>query len=146
MKKILSTFILLICLVVASISIAADSYLCVADKSVGFRYNEQSKKWVEAIFDVTDVKYIITTSEPLIDNEKISNRAWAIKNLGDEYPFAYSNENFSNNDSIIIKAGYEFFIDKKSLRYLKVYNQGYWSGKDNNKDTPYLEIGKCSPL
>lgn len=122
------------------------TYLCIADKATGFSYKEKYQKWDSANFNVSDVKYIITKSKPLLISENNQKEVWAIKHFGDESVFAYSKEDFSNKDIIIIRGGYEFFINKISLRYLKIYNQGYWDGKDNNDNTPHMEIGKCSPL
>jgi hypothetical protein len=48
-------------------------------------------------------------------------------------------------------------MDRKNLRYLNVYPHGWWDvgqnvgvehlfGVGEGDDTPFIEIGKCSPM
>jgi hypothetical protein len=41
----------------------------------------------------------------------------------------------------------EFRMNRNSLRFVYVYPYGYWNhGSENGGDTPYVAIGKCSPM
>lgn len=75
-----------------SLVTSAEQYLCVADKGVGFSYNEQRKQWENAIFNVEDNKYIIS------DHSKYTvvfgERAFFVTEIGEEVPMTTCKEGF----------------------------------------------------
>ena len=119
----------------------ADSYLCIPDKSAGFSYSTATKTWDYARFDVRDSKYLLKRSD--------SKWSWSIFGKN---PFLSMTVCTSQSpDTFIFCNGfYDVRVNTKSLRFQLVYPIGYTnsyaSPSDEGGDTPYLEIGKCSPL
>ena len=70
---------------------------------------------------------------------------------------AYCENEFNESGAIICcKTTYIFKMNNINLRYLKIYPHGYYNDNIKYKnwgillkedsDSPYMEIGKCSPL
>ena len=87
-----------------------------------------------------------------VTKSKSKEYAWEVKKLGDSFVVAYCKYDFSEYGALACESIYEFRMNNKNLRFIRVYPLGYWT--DNVKgnpskegeDTPYIEIGKCSPL
>jgi len=120
-----------------------DSYLCVAESAVGFSFNKTAKKWEWANFKAED-KYLVSKSSE-------ASKEWEVKKIGassgtpctggfDEYGF------------IRCEGRLDFRMNNKSLRYIIVHPYGYVVSEyskglfEEGVITPYIEIGKCSPL
>ena len=134
--------------VLASHSIAAETpLLCVADMASGFAFDKSKGSWNAATFR-TQKKYLVTKSSQ-------KGFAWDIKEVGEKLPISACEKDF-NEDGILTCDGFqEFHINKTNGRFLSAYRIGYWndnssSDKDDifreGKNTPHMEIGKCSPL
>jgi len=123
-----------------------EQYLCVADKSTGFGYNNRSKEWGVRSF-VTDKKYLISpTSSP--------TKRFLITQVGEKTPTGFCEDGFNDAGFLLCTmiAG-EFKFNRNTGRFLLSYLYGYFTvgleappTTDENSDTPYLEIGKCSPF
>jgi len=121
------------------------SYLCIADSAVGFIFNKSTKAW-NRTFIQTDRKYIISKSESIYD-------VWEVNVIGDDFPFSGCKEDFNDDGNLFCEGLSDFRFNKYNLRFLKIYPIGYWNEfrgvmknyKEGN-NTPYMEIGKCSPL
>jgi hypothetical protein len=106
-------------------------WICLVDYAVGFYWS--GKDWESNNFK-TDNKYIVAREEP--------GGPYTIKDSGDsyggecagpgDYGFIYCND-FG-----------EFKFDTKSMRFLKTYTMGYFDGRDEEGNTPNIELGKCT--
>jgi hypothetical protein len=121
-----------------------DSYLCVAESAVGFSFNKASQQWERANFKA-DKKYLVSKSSE-------GGKTWEVKEMG-QSEGTTCEEGFNENGFIKCKGLLDFTMNKNSLRYILVHPYGYVV-KEYKKGgfleegalTPYLEIGKCSPL
>ena len=138
---LLTIFALLILL--PAVSYAEDntenvSYLCVAEKATGFSFNETTKDWDSTDFFVDDRKYVISKA-------KAEDYIWSVTKIGINIPTALCKYDFTSA-GFIKCSGYssQFWFSRDRLKYLYTESMGYWSLP--NDYTPYMEIGKCSPL
>ena len=121
-------------------AVAADTYLCIPDKSTGFTFNKVTHQWGEARFGVDGKKYFLK-------NDK-GNWQWTESGDSERSPVRCSN--FNNYDSMSCTGFYEITFNRKSLRFQKIYADGYINNPDvigTDKEgtaTPYMEIGTCS--
>jgi hypothetical protein len=121
-----------------------DSYVCVAESAVGFDYNKTSKKWERKDFK-TESKYVLSKSSD-------AGKGWEVKKIGQKEGTSCGS-GFDENGFIRCSGILDFLMNNKSLRYIVSHLYGYVI-KEYPKDspleegslTPYLEIGKCSPL
>jgi len=136
---------LLVLFFVSSTSFA-EKYICLADTVTGFKYSETSEKWVQTKF-IADDKYIISKSDT-------ESYAFKVVEIGSKYPVANCAEDFGEYGYLICGgAGQDFRFQKKNGRYIRSSVMGYFNVlpssngiTDSTSDTPYLEIGKCSPI
>lgn len=155
MKKI----IFLICLTFPSLAYSGEGYICIPDKATGFSFDKEIG-WKLANFIPNDKFVIIRPNKS--DKERfkhLNNLAWVIKKLGDTGIEAPCEEASPINDmftgATVCEGLSTFKINFKNLRFLHAHLWGFYSDKldsDNTapfyegKLTPYIEIGKCSPL
>lgn len=133
-------------LLLPTIAISDVSYLCVADRATGFGY-EKSTGWSNVSFTASS-KYLVSKSTR-------KDTTWEVKTVGQRVPFSLCENDFSENGALICKGLPEIRMNRISGRFLSVYPIGYWSDDMNVKgetrfregaNTPFMEIGKCSPL
>lgn len=124
----------------ASISDAAaqDAYLCIPDASTGFTFNSTSKAWEVARFTVANRRYVMRSQ----------GAAWSWSEMGDPHQDkcdAITQYGFVNCGGII-----EIRFNKNTLRYQRWMTIGYVMSERNaaseGSNTPFLEIGRCSPI
>lgn len=125
-----------------------EKYLCVPDLATGFRYNKSSRGWEQANFK-TDHKYIISKS----DDKK--STYFKVNKIGEIYPWWGCAEGFNESGFLFCSGiGGEFKFNKKNGRYILANLIGYFVvlsdsplfPTDEKSDTPFIEIGKCSPF
>lgn len=136
-----------------SASALAESYICIEDQSVGFRYDKATDKWEGEIFKASNTKYVYSKSS--------RTGGWEIKVVGKSYPEAKCDADFNKAGLLICADGFtQFRMNKNNGRYLAVSPIGYWSDIKKlpknaspidylfleGQNTPYIEIGKCSPM
>lgn len=115
----------------AASSIAADpSWLCIIDKITGF--SVKNGIWSITTFRSGD-KYL------LIKNEE-GQYEW--RGFGKKIGSPCR----ENNTGLYCDSVEQVHFNKKTLRFLYVYPEGYVSGVDINENTPGIGIGTCSPL
>ena len=70
-----------------------------------------------------------------------------VTRIGEKYAYACKKNSPNEYGMIFCDDIVEFKINVNSLRYMKIYAVGYY-GPDagNTSNTPYIEIGTCSPL
>jgi hypothetical protein len=121
-----------------------DSYLCVAESAVGFSFNKTSKNWEQANFKAEN-KYLVSKSSE-------ASKEWEVKKIGEssgtDCPGGFDQYGFIRCEGLL-----DFRMNNKSLRYIVVHPYGYVvkeypkSGLlQEGSITPYIEIGKYSPL
>ena len=123
------------------------AYLCIADMSTGFKYKDG--RWQSASFDVTDHKYILRRTKES-DSSLLKDAAWVWGELGDEYMVrckttSPESKGFISCEDIAVNVT----VNVNSLSFQIIQDLGYVrSDRDYGEDssTPFLEIGKCSPL
>jgi len=126
--------------VAAHDAVAAVSYICTPGNSTGFTFNKAARQWDVARFDVVGKKYFVK-------NDKGSWQ-WLEAQDSDRSPVRCGD--FNNYDTLSCAGLYEITFNRKSLRFQKIYAEGYVTGLDvagTDKEgaaTPYLEIGTCS--
>jgi hypothetical protein len=126
---------------------SAESYLCVADNSVGFTYDKSADTWNPNSIK-TDSKYLVRES-----NDK--DYVWQVRRLGSDLTIGQCDSDF-NESGFLFCDGlfYDFLMNKYSLRYRIIHKVGYVEGKKfwekfglkEGDRTPYMEIGKCSTI
>jgi hypothetical protein len=142
--------ILGVCALFCSVAVAGrpGSYLCATDMSTGFRLDKGTGQWRIANFK-PERKYIVTQSST-------DALVWDVRPIGSASAIARCKSNPDFNPQALRCSGHEeFWIDRKSVKFLEVYPHGYWdTGQESapgilptgDPDTPLIEIGTCSPL
>ena len=127
-------------MVVSVLFAAEERYLCVAEKATGFRYNPEKKIWETANFSVENKKHLVRETETTFDKLEMIT-------MGNIYRECYSIDGFDEQGYANFECTeyVEFKMHKKTGRYLLVYMTGYIDG-DSADNTPFIEIGKCSPF
>lgn len=119
----------------------AESYMCIAEASGGVFYDTQSKNWIGAIFNADEKLMIKKTPE---DSEDAKYRVY---DYGKVFPRYVCEKDFKDNGYLFCSSAVGFFkFNKNNLRFLSSYEAGYVDGNDNNENTPFISVGKCSPM
>ena len=161
------------CLLLAlNVGHAAESptgWICISEVSTGFHYDAQTQKWSAISFE-SGHRYLVRKQNEK-EKEAYQNPngwrrqlgmpvdiAYTVCKSGKEcfsptyycvYPPNETSGNMSCVDTIGIVA---FVFNIKTLRMQEYYFGGYmsqglpWVSDTVNPDTPFLEIGTCSPL
>ncbi len=127
----------------------AQQYLCVAEQAAGFSYDKATKEWKNATFKASS-KYLISKADGTWG-------AFQVTRIGDDSPFIFCKSDFNEASFLLCSAGLaaigDFNFNKTNGRYLYSSPFGYYNVlpeanniTDENSDTPFLEIGKCSPF
>ena len=67
--------------------------------------------------------------------------------IGQKLTYCHSYKDFYKDGYAAFECtGGYFRINKNLGRYIHVYFGGYLRGDGEDRDTPYMEIGKCSPF
>jgi len=138
-----------LCVTFPTISFAVDAYLCLPHSTTGFKYDKNLGDWKTNNFGNRD-KYIVSKS-------KLPGYAWKVTKYMKTAPIYVCEEDFNNSGYLFCEETGEFRMNKHNLRYIRTYILGYYNlnVKDDNgkvkpeeegSSTPFIEIGKCSPL
>lgn len=122
-------------------SYAADSYLCVGELATGFDFNKSTKSWHTTSFSPN--KFVVTK---VSGNTKT---AYEVKRLGTDVAGLYCTT-YRNNELISCSGLFQrMVINTKNLRFTYTHVFGYHdklSSMPEGKFTPFMQIGKCSPI
>ena len=129
-----------------SFALAEEQYLCTGEIASGFYFNKSAKIWQHTKFEA-DSKYTISKAEG-------SKWAFVVRKVGDSSPIAACKDSFDEAGLLFCKgAGYDFRFNRNNGRYLSAYLFGYFTVlpesndiTDTTSDTPFIEIGTCSPI
>jgi hypothetical protein len=121
----------------------AEGWLCAGEKATGFKV-VPGQDWDYGRFNVAE-KYLIKRPEKR--NVLFPDTTWVVTVLGENTPSFYCDREFYENR---IKCTWfrDFLFDRSTLRYTLVQFGDFIEAKDTDPEaaTPYIEIGKCSPL
>ncbi|QTP59551.1 hypothetical protein HNO53_12990 [Billgrantia antri] len=126
---------------------AEDKYICAADSSVGFAYNQLTQTWNNASFN-SEARYVV--SEPGESEES----EYVITEIGQQFPDGFCKNGFNEYGFLHCNTiGGSFKFNRNTGRYLLAYHFGYYSVPkedlgtvEEGNNTPYIEIGTCSPF
>jgi hypothetical protein len=127
----------------------AEGYLCAGDKATGFAFNPTRKEWNETRFRV-DSKYLIRRKN---DKDALWKDAlWVVVEVGESVALATCNSDFTEWGTLVCDGMRRFIFNQKNMRFQIYYQGAYiWEGDGTSSgpestDTPYIEIGRCSPI
>ena len=129
-----------------SFALADEQYLCTAKSASGFYFNKSVKIWQRTKFEA-DSKYTISKPEG-------SQWAFVVRKIENFSPIATCKDDFDEAGLLFCKGtGYDFRFNRNNGRYLSAYLLGYFTvlpgtndKTDATSDTPFIEIGTCSPI
>lgn len=133
-------FIAAVMAVIGHAAVAADAYVCIPEKSTGFTFSKANHQWDVARFAVESKKYFVKNNK--------GSWQWLESEDSDRSPVRCAD--FNQYDSLVCTGFYEITFNRKSLRFQKVYGDGYVNNPEvigTDKEgaaTPYMEIGTCS--
>ena len=143
----------------SAVTFAAERYLCIASSSTGYAYDKARDDWKIVKFK-TDDKYIVYQKE----SDKFAT--WRVK-LFDESHVATCKDDFSAIGKLYCSGAYNFQMNKYNGRFILSFMHGYWDDglndiikktkkielnpfydtvSEEGKNTPFLQIGKCTSL
>jgi len=137
----------------------ADQWLCIADKSVGFYYDENTKSWIDTPFSVKKSKYIFRRQTE--DDNPIGclmvigdmTGRWGLFEFGELCSFiscGLGQEFVSYGRIVCDNAQETIHFSRETLRFTlsrasSYYESGIGGRKtDSEAGTPHIEIGRCS--
>ena len=119
---------------------AEEIYQCVPEQAAGFIFDPSSSRWKSVNLVAENAKYIIRGA---ISPEG----ALSIMSAGTNYEECRSSEGYGNTNQAYFECFFgEFIFNKNTGRFIRTYTAGYTDGLDNDKNTPAILIGSCSPL
>lgn len=130
--------------VLGSGAVYADGWLCIADAATGFSY--KNGKWVSTKFNVGDNKFLVSKGE--------FDVVYNIKEIGEIIGLERCRANDPDKEGWLQcnGVGMKWRINIRSLRYMRSQTIGYVI-EDLREDerlakafTPFIEIGRCTPL
>ena len=136
--------ILLAMIVTAGPVYAADAYICAADQSTGFIFKDG--EWRAVNFDVSRNRYLVRKAT---EADSHSTSPWLYGEFGQQILGGQCDEPFPTGLLNCRSAGQDFRMNTKTMRYQLYHWIGYVISNESGihpSDTPYIEIGRCSPL
>lgn len=137
------------------------SYLCKATASSGIGIGN-GKEWRATIFDPTDESYIVklTDTEKMVKNSftvsKVRVYTVGVKKFGSKEEFdecwgspsgLYGNEVSSfDGDMRCVAMSTNYWFNFDMMRFQIMFWGGYMDARGDNRDTPYISIGKCEKI
>ena len=140
------------------------SYFCVTEFAGGLSYDEATKKWKGTVFNANDkfvlrLKFLQTRIEKKPygnENETVYYYNATITASGQNSVTACENDDNADPKTHGIKERFPFLFcwasfqqykfHFKDNRFLRSYLVGYFSGGDNNENTPYVAGGTCTKI
>jgi hypothetical protein len=133
---------------------ASADFLCKTDVSVGYKFDENTRSWTSANF-LPKGDFVIrqlTDTERQQTSEVIypKGSTWGVftpdRPNFPRYGCPEPRTSLHESGLHCGGGGDEFDFDSRSLRYQTYYRGGYVYGRDNNDDTPAIDIGRCKIL
>jgi len=151
-----------------------DSYHCVAERAVGFVFNNGSRKWEPGDFGISDSNYMVRPTKK--DDKRYRHgppvkEKYGVWKYGKDLGIAFCETGPTGWWLICVGLNMEFTLNVKTKRYMYVFRGSYMTAtygairdkegfqiedengnvtyrhhEDEGGDTPYMEIGKCQSL
>lgn len=140
MKKVITPLIIITALSTAFADEETKAYFCIPDYSTGFKL--ENKKWQPAQFSVDEKKHILKI------NDKSEWKWFPFAGLS----FSYECTNFNEDGQLACRYyGTDIRFNRQTLRFAETNMGGYVSPKEfigtkHEKESPYVEIGKCTAI
>ena len=140
MTKIGFVAVLLCCLLTTMV-FADESYICVEDMAVGFKYNQTIGEWESTKFNIRNETYIVVKKM----------KQWEIIRVGESSGVPCEKD---FNEDGFLTCGDFFSMNKNNLRYIRTDTMGYHDANINiglfsrqdGDHSPYIAIGECHRL
>ena len=129
----------------------ADGYICATDMVTGF--TSKGGEWKSANFE-PNRKFVVSPATQahqsgMPESLAVPDAMWAVLVLGDKRTTNICPEFDALGNLVCLGPFSEFRMNKDSLRFLYSYLSGYWDRSalaSEAGDTPYIAIGRCSPM
>jgi hypothetical protein len=134
------------------------AYYCVVEMSAGLALDRTSKKWDATTFRV-DQKFVLhmkyggsRMAKVIGEEVQVSDYDITITDAGTDFDRPCSNNQKMvtiHDDDGGFRCGTiteDFFVNIKTLRFLRIYPLGYVDGQDNNDNTPSVSGGTCTKI
>lgn len=147
MKNLIT--VLAILLVTFSNAVLAEdaTYLCVAEDSTGFKFEDGA--WKVAHFNVDDEKYILRKFREGESQKPQDPEPYRVFTFGNPNPHQVCEVDGFGFQGYIICRGFngEFIFKRKTGRFLLTFTLGYVEGDYVESEyTPNITRGKCSEI
>lgn len=128
---------------------SAQSYLCISESAVGFRFNTTSRRWEPSRFDA-DRRFLIRRPNPN-DPRMPSQPVWIWGNFGERFLTGVCPQDFQRYGEIsdtvsCTGVGDTLTFNRQSMRFSRVYDGGLIFGSAGGGDSAVYEVGSCSRL
>ena len=129
----------------------AQRYECKADLVVGYAFDETTRSWTVKQFKPPARKYVVRrlTSQEMQSPMNIKGATWGAFEGDERITFFLCPEPKTNVYEDGLECGgvaLNFMLNAKAGRYQEYYAGGYINGRDDNDDTPSIEIGRCKEV
>ena len=122
--------------------------VCVMDLAAGLAFDKVTKEWKSTTFAPKEKFVVSKSTNP--------NAKWEIKALGSSNESAWCKDDYSNSGQLTCTGIFQnYYINRKSLRFIHTYYAGYWNEESASKfspnrvegnDTPMVAAGTCTPI
>jgi hypothetical protein len=121
-----------------------NEWVCVADRSVGLKFDIKTKSWFGTTMNTDGERYIVRPARP--SDLPLERGIWSFQRLGDQSGFMCSGD---FNEFGILRCdavGSELSFNKEALRFQLYYRIGFVDPGAEVGNTPSISIGYCSLL
>jgi len=125
----------------------AERWLCLVEKAAGFRFDSSAGEWKHAAFQASGKYLIIPESQ-----ERGQSIQYGVREVGESFsPLKCGgfegNLLYCENKGILFPFLETFTFNKPTLRFIHTYTGSWLEEKSGGGgDTPFIELGRCSPL
>src|SRR5215470_7768529 len=141
------------------------AYYCVGDVAGGVSYNDKTKKWEATAFRphqkfVLKMKFLGVRKEEQLSDYKVT----VTETKEEDWRRALEMEPYEGlpcrgedrNETVTVSdrfttvscstGAYDYQFNLGTYRFLATYPYGYTDGRDNNDNTPSVEVGRCTKI
>lgn len=139
-------------------ALAAERYLCIADMTAGFAFDDKEQQWRRANFPIA--KYIVSKASkedlqyisPAVDEDA---GVWIVREMGASHPIPISvcwkgfEKTLDKNDEAHCEGAIDFKMGRRLSRFIAVVSNGYWKHSamsDEKYFSPNMSLGTCTAL
>ena len=148
MKRII---LIVLCLSVSLYVYAVDTYLCIMDSTVGFKYKDGD--YVPVIYKAGK-KYLVQRRKPgehsgqvFILPEQDKKITWFVRELDDKFILSRCDYGPDALGDLRCSGYYQFAMNTINLRSILISKDSFTSHADkDDRKNPYMSTGKCSVI